>query len=130
MNLEQLLEWEFTGEAKVVEENPPQPHFMPQILDVLTWDWTQATVMESQQLTAWAMTQLVVLVMAVWFLLTLDICCTSVATQSRNMIMYLQPHDKPLYQWKFLCKFGKNWKGFFLSLCKQIGFYVTDSSST
>jgi hypothetical protein len=101
MNLEQLVEWEFTGEAKVLEENPPQCHFIPQVLEVLTWDWTEASVMESHWLTAWTMTQLVMLVMAVWFLLTLDVCCTSVATQNRNMIVYLQPHAKPLHLWKF-----------------------------
>jgi hypothetical protein len=62
----------------------------------------------------------------------LDVCCSSVATQSRNMVVYLHPHDKLLHLWKFLLKFVKNWKDFIdsLSLCKQIGFYVTDSNST
>lgn len=138
MNLEQLVEWEFTGEAKLLKENPPQSHFIPQNLDVLPWYWTQATVMESQWLTAWAMAQLVVLLMAMWFLLTLDVCCSSVTTQSRNMIMYLHPHDELLHLLKFLFKFWKTGKTLLtfsslslsLSLFEQLGIYGTDSSST
>jgi hypothetical protein len=62
MNMEQLAERELAGETKVLRRNVPLCHFVHCKFNLTqhnpTLEWTQATMVEDQPLSAWAVAPL------------------------------------------------------------------------
>jgi hypothetical protein len=58
MNMEQLVEWELAEELKYLKKPGGVTLWQPQIPHDHTGDWTWATAVRSQQMAAWAVSQL------------------------------------------------------------------------